>query len=962
MMANRWATKIQAYLFWPPDAALDVSGAEQRGKGYIDRVLPGFSMDENLLRRAHRIAFGPDVPPFLQSVPIDWAEDPKVTHPLAGHYTQISVPAWLDSNGVCPELLNALDEIAGKYGSDPKRLFLALWRLLPEKMQSRSSDWDVLPAHPAVPSHTIWEHASVASAIASALPDPALLVFTIASAQEFVSAARRTQDYWMGSLLLSHLTWKAMRRIVDEYGPDCFIYPSLRGQPLMDQYLRERGVDVEPPSLERLQVANLPNRFTAVLPWDRAGDVAKRAEDAVKEGFERLADDVREVVELTFPLFAADLEWGYIWSRQVEHFPESLGVYWVVLRWDRDPRSHQTWQKVEASISEFERLYARPVQEEGPGALWREVIRNSPQEADLGLAYPFVSHIASRLLDARKGLRDFRGFSEGGERCSLCGAREALHDGGSTGIRNLREFWARIASFDRVVDGRRIKFVGRIRRGERLCAVCLTRRLAWEHSILPKIRTKIRTDGPPTGEEHHVFPSTSTVATAAFKARVLQHLKGSEELRRAVREYTQRMRDFLAPSREEYDILLYQARLPRLERLLEEVPDKDDTLRLFLHIDGEWLYEESFDPEGIEREYGVGRSRLKFLEEARGALGGLLRAAEAAGCGRPARYFAIVSFDGDLVGEWLAGLKGPLMRELVYPGVAVDPSLSPAVQSLLNGRRPLGPAHHIALRDAMRTFALEVVPYAVEVLHCGKLVYAGGDDVLALVPLGDVATLLRHLRTLFSGVEDGLPGGLTVEVPGFVRWKQDGTSRLLRLFGDRFTASAGVVVVHHSHPLSHAVEEVSRAIKKHAKEKLGRDAFAIHVLRRSGEPLEVGFKWRERSTDVSWLLGRLTDWFRRGVVPSRLPFLLDEEGPAFDWVAGSAAGGGGLGPGEILTMREKELERVLGRHVDEGRVSEDEFREVQDALFNLLADVGERSGWRRVADLLRLARFLAAEE
>lgn len=42
------------------------------------------------------------------------------------------------------------------------------------------------------------------------------------------------------------------------------------------------------------------------------------------------------------------------------------------------------------------------------------------------------------------------------------------------------------------------------------------------------------------------------------------------------------------------------------------------------------------------------------------------------------------------------------------------------------------------------------MPYVVEELHAGKLVYAGGDDVLALLPLKDMLPVARKLRLSFQ--------------------------------------------------------------------------------------------------------------------------------------------------------------------------------------------------------------------
>ncbi|MEM4297911.1 MAG: hypothetical protein QW815_06050, partial [Nitrososphaerota archaeon] len=241
-----------------------------------------------------------------------------------------------------------------------------------------------------------------------------------------------------------------------------------------------------------------------------------------------------------------------------------------------------------------------------------------------------MSVLADRLVSSRKALRDFRQQEEPGERCSLCGLRRALHPGGEIKYSELRAFWETLRTIDMDVNDGKIKLAGRIRRGERLCAICLTRRLAWEHSF-SRTHFKQVVASDQKGQEHLLFPSTSTIATAAFKARILEKLNESEELCRAVKVYTDRMVKLLRRPGS-YDIFYPSAPIPRLERLLKEVIPRDatlnkDTLEVFLRLDGAWLYEESFDREAIEREHEEIRGKLQGLEEASGALRVLLSVA-----------------------------------------------------------------------------------------------------------------------------------------------------------------------------------------------------------------------------------------------------------------------------------------------------------------------------------------------
>jgi len=77
--------------------------------------------------------------------------------------------------------------------------------------------------------HPLEQHLSISAAIADALPKPAFLIFSLGPVQEFIAAARRTQDLWMGSWILSYLSWKAIESLADEFGPDVIVFPSASG-------------------------------------------------------------------------------------------------------------------------------------------------------------------------------------------------------------------------------------------------------------------------------------------------------------------------------------------------------------------------------------------------------------------------------------------------------------------------------------------------------------------------------------------------------------------------------------------------------------------------------------------------------------------------------------------------------------------------------------------------------------
>ena len=68
--------------------------------------------------------------------------------------------------------------------------------------------------------------------------------------------------------------------------------------------------------------------------------------------------------------------------------------------------------------------------------------------------------------------------------------------------------------------------------------------------------------------------------------------------------------------------------------------------------------------------------------------------------------------------------------------------------------------------------------------------------------------------------------------------------KLMRMMGTHATASCGAVIAHHQAPLTAVRRELALA-EKRAKNKGGRDAFSLTVVKRSGGALYLTEKWGE---------------------------------------------------------------------------------------------------------------------
>ncbi|MBI5445326.1 MAG: type III-B CRISPR-associated protein Cas10/Cmr2 [Deltaproteobacteria bacterium] len=831
-----------------------------------------------------------------------------MSHPLSGtEHTFDKLPEDLNAAELEQLVIDEIAQIKAEAGKDDdlKRTYLLLWRSLPDRLKEKRSDipWEHLPADSRIPSHTVWEHASVASAVAGAWPEPAILLFTIASAHDFISTARRTQDAWMGSFLLSYLTWAAIQVIAEACGPDAVLSPALRGQPLVDRWLAGKGVNLPAPSPDQLSVANLPNIFTALVPAGAVRELAKDAAAAVEGVWKEVYEGVQVEVE---ERLGFDPGWREVWDRQASRLPRRLGIFWATSRW----RGARPEDVAEAFVG------ASGHDGSGASAELRVLIQRVRTQlgdaaAVTGLAYPCLSAFAGRALSARKNVRDFEQVEEPGEKCSLCGQLSALHPEGKGSYDEVKAFWSDLSQLGRneeEKDG--LKLAGRLRRGERLCAVCLTKRLALdavfqhEPGRAAPARAKRAADHY-FGLNRHIFPSTASVATAPFLRAVLER----PGLREALARFGSSAHSFLKRNG-----LLYPANLPRaVVEFAEDVMSKEDAKKL-CKVDGAWLFPSAYDPASIERETGVRLAAgATGLEETRKALQDLREAARKAEIPAPSPYFAVLALDGDRMGEWLTGKRAPKWTELFCGEAAAE-----APSWVGSQDRPMGAAMHLALSSSLGSFSLELARPAVEA-HGGSLIFAGGDDVLALLPAVGIFGAVRALQERFSGEGDGW-------------WELKEKKQFLRVLGGRegMTASIGVAVVHHSHVLSHAIDWAHRLLEDDAKDRLGRNAFCIGVARRSGEETTAGFSFASSAGRSALApLQEILSFMEKGELSPRLAYRVARA----TWADGDLARRNDLGRPSAF---ETELLRLARQHAVEAR-RDDAAEAVQD-LYEAVSD------------------------
>ncbi len=939
-----WQTKLAARLHDPAEKALvllrDRAGHEGGTVKDLQAILPLDEADKAAVKRADWWASAADRPqwPKDQWAQVHWTRDPVLIHPVSG--AEINLRSASDGLGdtELPDIkqrsFDHFKALAEAVDGDSKKTLLAYWRFGPELTEEDDNGklgklWEQLPADTRVPDHSIWEHLDLTSAFAGAFAaDPdgevALLAMSIGPVQPFIASARSTSDLWAGSHLLSRLAWETMRPLCEALGPDAILFPRLRGVPQVDLWLRGQGLpdalfekaawkkggtDANP-----LFAAALPNRFVAVVPASQARALAERCGQAARDWLQNLGGQVVRRLLQTAGEDEAD-ETLYCFGqmrRQLADFPE---VHWAAVPFALIARDGDKAADAQPELSEAMKPFFG---KENGGFLASEAWQVLKKEIQLetgtpffqpnpGVLYPAIYELAERVLAAAKSVRAFGQTTERGYRCSLTGETEWLTTDKAQltippGSRK-NTLWAKVAE----------KKPAWAKKGEHLGALPAIKRL-WPTLFAEEVSDATG------GKIGRFVVSTHTMALAHQLDKWLEKggLTGkgfsSEEARRERVALPQRL-----VLRHRDNPALADA--GKLLAMMEMAQESDD------------------EAEAAELRGNVKETLKKALDEK-----------DRAGF-RLETYYGLLLMDGDRMGKILSGddEHTPSYRESFHPqvrdGFDQRAAGNPRLKRYGDMKRAISPGRHMAISGALNDFALHVVPHIVQKEYLGRLIYAGGDDVLAMLPVADLLPAAARLRDGWSGVEkygqrntnDSFQKQLLLD-NGY-GWL-DG--QLMRLMGARASASAGLVVAHHQTPLARVLRE-ARAAEKAAKEEGGRDAFHLRIIKRSGGALRVTLKW-ERIRLLEKLIAFLRDpaVSRRAVYHS-LQWLTDlpepRDNPAM--------------LGELLAYqlkRQTDNKAAIEAHDVDGLARE---------LAALAAEPGKGRGW--LGSLLSTAEFLARE-
>ncbi|HOO75059.1 MAG TPA: type III-B CRISPR-associated protein Cas10/Cmr2, partial [Tepiditoga sp.] len=182
----------------------------------------------------------------------------------------------------------------------------------------------------------------------------------------------------------------------------------------------------------------------------------------------------------------------------------------------------------------------------------------------------------------------------------------------------------------------------------------------------------------------------------------------------------------------------------------------------------------------------------------------------------------------------------------------------PEYKEILEKTQIIKPAYQRTVSRTLNNFT-RFVPEIIN-KEKGMLIYAGGDDVLAVMPANKAFIVADKIRKLYSGVlnekisvkqefitESGEPIIKNTEYEIKNGYAYHNGIPAFNLMGEKATMSAGIFVSNSNYNLKLALEQ-ARKLEKIAKKESGRNSFAISSLR-SGKQKILTDKWQYGAYD-----------------------------------------------------------------------------------------------------------------
>ncbi|MBD2139426.1 type III-B CRISPR-associated protein Cas10/Cmr2 [Anabaena sp. FACHB-1237] len=736
-----------------------------------------------------------------------------------------------------------------------KELYWWLWRCLPKVTCDIFEDTSLMlmPAETRIPDASIWSHVSMTAALAGgfagydltldeiknwprgkAVSHPYLAVFSFSPVQELIKSSRKMRDFWAGSWLLHYLSAKVCWKLANQYGPDTLLYPSLYDQPLIDYWLIEQYPDflayINQPSPQSLLTAGFPNVIVLILPENKVQAAIQTAQQTLLEAWLEIGNLVlNELQDKRYCMKGLNAnsttwkgwlksQWQFYWTALPIGKPEAEFKFSANKNKNQEFESWSTAQNETYNLINNEnRLFKeqeKDLLQESYAVRQQKYKRGF--SANIGSWWGYIFDATRGALASVKNARNWEIPTAFGPRSTISGIGPVVNPGNKDKDKkdwmtegDTQDFWKHQAG---LFDGT-----------EQLNATEVLKRGL--HKVLPKLLEI------PDLEISYPDLTSGVAGYLKVNQNNPDHKRKFDSVCQEIVDKYPKIEDVLIEMRGKWGIpwidkqqnpKKYHPRLLNAGWILEDLPNSDD----------------------LKEEY---RKEINKI------------ISEYYPNNNPSDWYVLAAGDGDSMSEWLKGTKLKTYGDYIPDGFAekVATAKIPLTQfpDFLKLTKRMGPSTHNALSRALLDFSNQLVPYLTQTRYAGRLIYGGGDDVLAYTNLWEWDKWLWDIRQCFRGEKD--PHKEFCNKGHYWKYLKDNfqevglVNRPLFTMGSEATISFGIVIAHHSVPLAIALESLWKAEEK-AKDhvyidendnKKAKDAVQVRVIYGNGNTLKSTAKF-----------------------------------------------------------------------------------------------------------------------
>lgn len=799
---NYWQNKISLWLHDPVCKVFDIPNHTKTANEIAS--LFGLSSDSHFYKISDSIAVSLTrsiLPDYDKGGNIDFksAEQQYITHPLVknGKMNVNLSNININSEKLLEEIKDTINtdigdlKAANNIGEDSEKwaevvynyLFFAFQRRLRNENIGRlGAIWDILPADTRIPDHSLWSHLGLVSAIGSSMGEN--------------SDLDKKGDI---SLVVFSLTpvqefISKARKLRDYWtGSVLLSYLSFMG---ITYVMKNMGPDhIVYPSLH-----NQPLVDSWLDKEYHLGSFLKENDADLK----KLIDDTKGIAAFPnkFVFLCSDdkvenvcknikkriqSEWIKI-ADSVKTFMQSEENDVFTKLWDTQIEDFWKFSWASSKLTELD---DKDVLDKllpsdrilGEYELIKAFKESRSGNFDNGTArlYSSTHSLIQSVLAAGKMKPSNIRRSQNGEKCPLCGEREVLHNFKYTGTSSSKDYSEAVKKFwDKMREKRNLDVSSFTQVGEheRLCAVCSVKR------FLPTIQLKDSLLAQILNSAKN-FPSTTEMAANSFLSELDNYMK-----KNGIQITNHKdLIDYLHNA----DIFINDIDETSSKKILEKIEEE---------------------------------AKIKFTDKD--------------------KYYSVLLMDGDKMGDLINGETieacwQDVIHEDLVKNIKNGKLEIPHLKEFLPKKRTMNPALHAMVSDALNNFARFGVQPAIKAAG-GRLIYAGGDDVCAVLPLEQALNAAYKIQEAYrlSFAEYTKDGAHSIS-EGTTEMKKIGLH--LGKGAQGISLSGAIVIAHHKAPLREVIQAAHRLLDGTAKDRAGRNALAIRLSKRSGGDRDFFFKW-----------------------------------------------------------------------------------------------------------------------